>query len=88
MPLFLIVFGYSNMLYYFISCFSNVKIVTNIILFYGVWSGVIHYHEFVAAALNLQEITETNMKLAFDKLSHHHEFITCSDIHQLLGKCF
>jgi calcium-dependent protein kinase len=46
----------------------------------------IKYHEFLAATLSRQNITENNMKVAFDKLSNHHQFITVDHIKDLLGK--
>jgi len=49
-------------------------------------TGKIHYREFVAASLSMQDINEENMKLAFDKLSHHNDFVTAEDIRELLGR--
>jgi calcium-dependent protein kinase len=46
----------------------------------------IKYHEFLAATLSRQNITENNMRVAFEKLSNCHEFITVGDIKDLLGK--
>jgi len=46
----------------------------------------IKYHEFLAATLSRQNITENNMRVAFEKLSNHHDFITVEDIKDLLGK--
>lgn len=46
----------------------------------------IKYHEFLAATLSRQNITENNMRVAFDKLSNCHEYITVGDIKDLLGK--
>lgn len=47
--------------------------------------GTIHYHEFIAGAMNLKEVTDTNLKLAFEKISHHNDTITKEDITALLG---
>jgi len=44
------------------------------------------YHQFLAATLSRQAITENNMRVAFEKLSKHHECITFEDIKDLLGK--
>ena len=46
----------------------------------------IKYHEFLAATLSRKNITETNVKVAFEKLSNHHDYITIEDIKDLLGK--
>eukprot|EP01041_Mallomonas_annulata_P006562 gene6562-13276_t len=47
-------------------------------------NGILNYHEFIAATINQKYITETNMKLAFDKLSRHHDYICIDDIVDLL----
>lgn len=46
----------------------------------------VKYHEFIAATLSRQSITENNMKVAFEKLSHHRETITLNDLKDMLGK--
>jgi Ca2+-binding EF-hand superfamily protein len=46
----------------------------------------IKYHEFLAATLSRKSITENNMRVAFEKLSNHHEYITAENIKDLLGK--
>jgi len=46
----------------------------------------IKYHQFLAATLSRQAITENNMRVAFEKLSKHHDCITFEDIKDLLGK--
>ena len=48
-------------------------------------TGRIHYHEFIAATITRNEIKEENVKVAFEKLSNHHEYITAQDIRDLLG---
>lgn len=49
-------------------------------------SGVIRYHEFIAATLSGAEIKESNVRLAFEKLSHHSDFISTDDLQELLGQ--
>ena len=49
-------------------------------------TGRVHYHEFIAATVGRNEIKEENVKMAFEKMSNHHDFITASDIRDLLGK--
>ena len=49
-------------------------------------SATMKYHEFLAAALSRRAIAEENMKMAFEKLSHHHEVITMEDIRDVLGR--
>lgn len=48
-------------------------------------TGRISYHEFVAATVSKQQITEENMKIAFERMSNHQPFITNRDIKELLG---
>jgi len=48
-------------------------------------TGQIHYHEFIAGALDLKDVTEKNMELAFEKMSHHRNVISKKDISSLLG---
>ena len=49
-------------------------------------TGKISYHEFLAATINTQAITEENLKIAFDKMSNHNLYISCEDIVDLLGE--
>ena len=49
-------------------------------------TGKIHYHEFIAAAITEKEITEINLKIAFDMLSKHRDYIVLDDIVELLGR--
>eukprot|EP01041_Mallomonas_annulata_P004568 gene4568-9079_t len=49
-------------------------------------TGHINYHEFIAATITKNHLKEENMKLAFEKMSNHHEFITAADIRDLLGR--
>jgi calcium-dependent protein kinase len=49
-------------------------------------TGLISYHEFIAATVNRQHITEQNMQLAFERMSNYSLFITSADIVRLLGK--
>lgn len=44
------------------------------------------YHEFLAAAFSREQITEGNMKVAFEKLSGHDDFVTVAHIRSLLGR--
>lgn len=48
-------------------------------------SGKIRYHEFLAGAISRRYLTETNLKLAFERMSHRNESITLKDLEQLLG---
>ena len=48
-------------------------------------TGTISYHEFIAAAMSKSSIREENIKLAFEKISNHNEFITIDDLKALLG---
>lgn len=48
-------------------------------------TGTIQYHEFIAAAMNIKEIEDCNLRLAFEKLSKHEEYFTSSNIRELLG---
>lgn len=45
----------------------------------------ISYHEFIAATLTRQQVTEINMKTAFDILSRHTDHIDIDSIRDLLG---
>jgi Ca2+-binding EF-hand superfamily protein len=46
---------------------------------------IISYHEFLAATISYKTITEQNLKTAFETMSHHNDFITRSDVENLLG---
>lgn len=48
-------------------------------------TGTVKYHEFVAAALNANEIEECYLRMAFEKLSKHEDFFTASNIKEVLG---
>ena len=48
-------------------------------------SGKIRYHEFIAATLSENMITDNNLQLAFEKLSNHHTYITKDDFLDLIG---
>jgi len=48
-------------------------------------TGVIHYHEFIAATLSRRMITDDNARVAFEKISKHREYITADDIKDLMG---
>lgn len=45
----------------------------------------IRYHEFCAAALSRQYVSEDNIRLAFEKISKHSDAISADDIKELLG---
>lgn len=47
--------------------------------------GSIKYHEFIAATLSRQSITEENLQVAFEKMSNHNAYITPSDLRDLIG---
>lgn len=48
-------------------------------------TGKISYHEFIAASLTTKEITEENMRVAFEKISSHADYITSDNIVDILG---
>jgi calcium-dependent protein kinase len=48
-------------------------------------TGIIQYHEFIAATVSRRTITEENMRIAFDRISGDEDFITSSDLCDLLG---
>lgn len=48
-------------------------------------SGVIYWHEFLASTIKPQEITDANLRLAFDKFSGHQAEISAVSIKELLG---
>ena len=48
-------------------------------------TGVVQYHEFIAATVSRKVITEENMRIAFDRISGDEDFITASDLCDLLG---
>jgi Ca2+-binding EF-hand superfamily protein len=45
----------------------------------------IRYHEFLAAALSLDDLNEANFKAAFLALAKHEEFISIDNIREILG---
>jgi len=48
-------------------------------------SGVVQYHEFIAATMTAKDVSDSNLHLAFERLSHHNEFFTTDDVKELLG---
>lgn len=46
---------------------------------------VVHYHEFLAATMSRQTVADENIRVAFEKISKHRDFITRDDIKDLLG---
>ena len=48
-------------------------------------TGVIQYHEFIAATVSRNTITEENMRIAFDCIGGEDGVITSSDLYDLLG---
>jgi Ca2+-binding EF-hand superfamily protein len=49
-------------------------------------AGAIQYHEFLAAAICQQAITEENMRLAFERIGNHRERITSDNLCELLDE--
>lgn len=49
-------------------------------------SGVIRYHEFIAATLESQNITDNNLRVAFEMMSNHNDYIEAEDLLELLGQ--
>eukprot|EP01038_Epipyxis_sp_PR26KG_P008096 gene8096-10967_t len=49
-------------------------------------TGKISYHEFLAATISSRMITEENLRVAFEKISNHGEYITKEHIVDLLGQ--
>ena len=49
-------------------------------------TGTIRYHEFIAATITHQEITDESLRIAFEKISNRTGFITPEDLGDLLGK--
>ena len=47
--------------------------------------GTIRYHEFLAAALSHQNITDGNLRIAFEKISNRTGLITPDDLRDLMG---
>lgn len=57
-------------------------------LFVGVnfdQTGMIQYHEFLAATISRKAITEENMRIAFERMSNSSSFVTGTDLCDLLG---
>jgi calcium-dependent protein kinase len=48
-------------------------------------TGKVQYKEFLAAAINVQSVTEQNLRVAFDLISNHQETIIADDLTVLLG---
>ena len=49
-------------------------------------TNTISYREFIAAAVNKRIITESNLRVAFDLISNHEDYITVKELKDLLGK--
>jgi calcium-dependent protein kinase len=49
-------------------------------------TGRIRYREFIAATLDKKTITETNLQIAFEKISRRNGFIEAHDLEDLLGQ--
>jgi calcium-dependent protein kinase len=45
----------------------------------------ISYHEFIAATTSLQTVTEENIKVAFDLLAGHNNYIELESVHNIIG---
>ena len=48
-------------------------------------SGVINYHEFLAATVSRARLREENLRLAFERISNHNEYFTCKELQSLLN---
>ena len=48
-------------------------------------NGTIKYHEFLAATLSHQSLTDENLRIAFEKISNRTGYITPEDLGGLLG---
>lgn len=48
--------------------------------------GYVRYHEFLAAAINIRDVTEGNVRMAFEKLARHKDFLTRKEIYSLLSQ--
>ena len=46
---------------------------------------MIEYHEFIAAAVSQREISENNIRVAFDVMSNHSKSIGLDDLEEILG---
>ena len=49
-------------------------------------TNTISYREFIAAAVNERIITDSNLRVAFDLISNHEDFITVKELQDLLGR--
>jgi len=50
-------------------------------------TGKIHWHEFLAASVNRNEIDEAHLKQAFEHLDHDHKgTITKEDVQEIMGE--
>jgi len=47
-------------------------------------TGKISYHEFIAATISRQHVTEENLTIAFERMSNHNDTIIRDDIEELL----
>jgi len=47
--------------------------------------GRIRYREFVAGAISQKDITDVNLKVAFETMSQRRSYITADDVKQLMG---
>ena len=48
-------------------------------------TGLVSYHEFIAATISRQKISENNLKIAFERMSGHEQKIDPVKIKDLLG---
>jgi calcium-dependent protein kinase len=48
-------------------------------------TGVIQYHEFLAATISRKAITEENMHIAFERISKSRDFVTGLDLCEIMG---
>lgn len=49
-------------------------------------TGVVHWHEFLAAAVDTQAVDDAHLKLAFQHLDHNSKgFITPQDVEEMMG---
>jgi calcium-dependent protein kinase len=50
-------------------------------------TGVVHWHEFLAAAVDTQAVDDAHLRLAFDHLDHDKKgFITPQDVEEIMGE--
>jgi Ca2+-binding EF-hand superfamily protein len=48
-------------------------------------SGTISYHQFLSATISRQQLTEENMRTAFEAISHHQNSFTSEDLASIVG---